>query len=245
MICKNCGYDFEGNFCSNCGQSADTKRIDYGYLTNEVSKGIFQVNRGFLYTLKELVIRPGHSIREFIEGQRKPHYKPLPFLLVTSTIYILWSYLTGTNTVVSDIISGMTGGMTQNEIKENMQRIHWVIKNQTYILLLLLPFFSLASYWAFLKAKYNYFEHLILSFYITGQQMLIYSILASIFFRGYFTQVIPVMLVMVYGVWAYNQFFNKRRFSANLLSILLMHIYMLFLVMTIISIVTMVYSALS
>lgn len=246
MVCKNCGHEFEGNFCPNCGQSAHTKRIDYGYVVNEIPQSIFKLNRGFLYTIKQLSTRPGQSIRGFIEGQRQPYYKPLPFLLITSTIYILVSYLTGANTFLNDLTIGWyTEEGTQQKMEENVKVIHWVSKNQTYILLLLLPLFSLTSYWAFLKAKYNYFEHLVLNFYIAGQQMLIYSILNSLFYQGYFTQIIPSLVVIVYSCWAYHQFFHKRRLLANLLSIIFMHVYILFLVLTILFTAWLIYGALS
>ena len=132
MICKNCGHDFEGNFCPNCGQSAHTQRIDYKYLANEIPQSIFKLNRGFLYTIKELSLRPGQSIRGFVEGKRKPYYQPLPFLFITSAIYILASHLTGANTFLNDLMTGYTGKMTKKEVEENVKMIHWISKNQTY-----------------------------------------------------------------------------------------------------------------
>ena len=92
MSCKNCGHDLEGNFCSNCGQSAKVDKISYGYVLSEIPNSLFQIDHGFFYTVKELFTRPGNSLREFMEGKRKDHYKPLAFLLITSTLYALFDY---------------------------------------------------------------------------------------------------------------------------------------------------------
>ena len=35
-FCKNCGTEFNGNFCSNCGQPAKLKRIDAHYIKHEI-----------------------------------------------------------------------------------------------------------------------------------------------------------------------------------------------------------------
>ena len=49
-------------------------------------------------------------------------------------------------------------------------------KNQTYVFLLLVPLFSIASFLSFRKSKYNFSEHLILNLFILGEQLLIYSL---------------------------------------------------------------------
>ena len=106
MICKNCEQNFNGNYCSNCGQNSNVRKVDYKYLISEIPNSIFQINRGFLFTLKELFTKPGHSIREFLEGKRKNHFKPIAFIIFTSTLYVLAHYFIGNQTFIDDAISG-------------------------------------------------------------------------------------------------------------------------------------------
>lgn len=54
--CKNCENQFEGHFCNQCGQKANVQRINFSYLVNEFSKGIFQIERGLFFTIKELFV---------------------------------------------------------------------------------------------------------------------------------------------------------------------------------------------
>ena len=86
--CKNCNSELNGNYCSNCGNPAILKRIDLHYIKNETS-ALFYLEKGFFYTIKELIIRPGQNIRKFIAEDRNRLVKPITFLIVTSLIYTL------------------------------------------------------------------------------------------------------------------------------------------------------------
>ncbi|OAH73163.1 hypothetical protein AXA65_08850 [Chryseobacterium sp. FP211-J200] len=61
QTCKNCGHRFEGKFCNNCGQTADTNRINYHDLKHQLTHSLFHIDAGLLYTSKQLFIRPGHA----------------------------------------------------------------------------------------------------------------------------------------------------------------------------------------
>ncbi len=79
--CKNCGNQFEGKFCNVCGQKASTYRITWKEVWHHLPHAILHLNEEFLYTVKELTVRPGDMIREYLEGKRKPHFNP--FLMLT------------------------------------------------------------------------------------------------------------------------------------------------------------------
>jgi hypothetical protein len=228
MICKNCDINFDGNFCNNCGQSAKVRKINTKFFFEEIQGSIFQVNRGFLFTVKELFTRPGQSIREFIEGKRKNHIKPLAFLVLTSSLYLLINYLFEHQTIIATAIKGynMADGSSDGALST------FIKNNQTYFILLLLPSFSLASYLAFIKAKYNFYEHIILNLYITGQQMLIYTIFSFID-AGKDEPIValPLILGVAFNSWSYLQFFNKEnRFKKIILTIFT---YIIFILLTI------------
>lgn len=70
MNCKNCNSEITQNFCPICGQSAKPPRIDGKYILQEIWQ-VLQLEKGILYTIKELLTNPGHSIRYFIFYNRK------------------------------------------------------------------------------------------------------------------------------------------------------------------------------
>ena len=216
MKCKNCGHNIGGNFCENCGQKSNIERINFKYILDEFSNTVLQINHGFLYTVKELFIRPGHSIKDFIDGKRKKFYKPLAFAFITATIYFFFNNFIGNDTFVNDAINGW------NDQNNNEKAYSWISENQVYIILLIVPFFSVASYLSFFKSRYNYFEHFVLNVYITGQQMIIYLIFSFITNRDFAT--IPLLLGIVFNIWSYSQFFNNKSKLKKMLLIVLTYL---------------------
>ncbi|BDD09296.1 hypothetical protein FUAX_17280 [Fulvitalea axinellae] len=224
MICKNCENDFEGKFCNNCGQSSEVRKIDFKYLADELANSVFQINRGLFFTIKELFLKPGVTVREFLEGKRQRHSKPLAFLLLTSTLYVLGLLLVGKNTYHGELMEGVLSGFDRPEdASVIISFFHWLAKNHAYAMLLFLPVFSLASFWVFFRSEYNYLEHLILNVYITGEQSMIYLVgsLCVLVFDNYIMQLLPALVGIGYNFWAFKQFFKGgNAFTRMLLTVL-------------------------
>lgn len=234
MECKNCKNTFEGNFCNHCGQNAAVDRLNFRYLFYELPNGLFQLNHGFLFTIKELTFRPGHSIREFLLGRRKPHYRPISFLLLTTALYVLSTYLMDRNTFLDDFVSGFKSGIDDERDRPLLFYLDWLTKNQVYAALVVMPLFSAASFLAFLRSGYNYVEHLFLNIYITGQQMLIYLFLSFIFFKENIFIATPFLVGMIYNMWTFHQFFKDKKFFINLGLVLLTYIIFLIMILSLI-----------
>ena len=80
MQCLNCNNEVKEQFCPICGQKTSTHRFSFSHIFNNgVLNGIFNVNKSLFYTLKELFTRPGHSIREYIQGKRIRHFNALAY----------------------------------------------------------------------------------------------------------------------------------------------------------------------
>ena len=92
LTCKNCGSDRVAEFCSHCGQKTITSR----YTTKSFFikfLSAFNLEKGFLYTIKMLFINPGELINSYWEGKTKSYYNPLNYLLIligAGTVLILW-----------------------------------------------------------------------------------------------------------------------------------------------------------
>ena len=235
-VCKNCGQRFDGTFCNYCGQKSSVRRIDSTYIIDEVTSNLFQVNRGLFYTIKELTVRPGKSINAFLAGKRKQHVKPLSYVLLTSALYVLTAHFLGLNTFSQDFTEGFTSGVTDegNEAASVILSIlNWLTNNHTYSVLLTLPLFSTASYLAFKRSSYNFFEHLILNIYITGHQMLIYLLASFAVTEGSMTEAVPFMFGIAFNFWAFYQFFRTSRPFFRILRTVLTFIIFLLLIIAV------------
>jgi hypothetical protein len=159
--CKNCNHQFEGHFCNNCGQTANTHKMNFHFVWHDIQHGLLHFDKGILFSIKELFTRPGHSIREFIDGKRVSHFKPISLIIVLATVYgILYHYFH-----INLLKTGMTGGIIEgwnnaNKIGEtplDISKINeWFATHYSWTALLLLPFYALGSFLAFRKSDYNY-----------------------------------------------------------------------------------------
>src|SRR5690606_30555540 len=109
--CMECGHagDPGHRFCPACGRQARAPRIDWHYLAEQVRHGILNLERGFLYALCNLLLRPGRLIRDYIDGQRARQVKPLTLLLVTAAAVVLVGRLVAAGDVIGSTISAGAG----------------------------------------------------------------------------------------------------------------------------------------
>lgn len=187
----------------------------------ELSDSIFQVNHGLFYTIKYMFIRPGHSIREFLNGQRKGHFKPIAFALTLSTVYFLVSQLSDKPTLIDDFLSGFSAAGNDTGLTTDKSPIvNWLSDNYAYTTLLMIPIFSLASFIAFLGLNRNYLEHIVINSFITGQQAIFYSIfmvIGGLSGKEDITVLLAVIISILFNCWTFIQFYHMEKKSMVIL----------------------------
>jgi len=224
MNCKNCGYAINGNYCSQCGQDSSIGRINLPNFIHELSESIFQIDKGLFFTIKELFLRPGESLNEFINGKRKNHFKPIAYVLTLSAVYFVITQITHQNTWIDDLLSGWLNGAKEQNVKnEEPIIITWFSKNYAYSTLLLLPLFSLASYLSFFKFDKNYLEHIVINSYITGQQAILYAIFAIMgsFLKNDLVEISSLIVSISYAFWVLWHFFSPTKLMNTILRLFL------------------------
>lgn len=93
--CLNCGNEYTGNFCPNCGQKAKTKRLKLREILADFANSIIGGDNKFANTLRGMCCRPGHMVREYLQGHRCQYYNPLQMLIWIVSIYAVFSFLLG------------------------------------------------------------------------------------------------------------------------------------------------------
>ena len=88
--CHTCGQEFQGNYCPRCGQSARIGRYSFkkAFLLFLDVWGLG--NRGMFRTLRDLILRPGYMIRDYLSGMQMAYFPPfkLFFLLMTLSLIV-------------------------------------------------------------------------------------------------------------------------------------------------------------
>ena len=95
--CLNCGTEFEGKFCPECGQSAETGRFTWRFIIDNLQAAVLGKDGGIWFTVKNLFSRPGAMIFEILNGKRKRYFSPFPMLFFVLAIYVLILSFTGSN----------------------------------------------------------------------------------------------------------------------------------------------------
>lgn len=141
------------------------ERIDGKYIWREfVSVLIFE--KGILFTIKGLFLRPGDTIREFLHHDRNRLVKPIAFLIFTSLVLI----------IIHDILSLKTSPERQYIGSDGIMIVaEWVVENFGLVYILLGIFIGLWTSLFFIKSNFNVYEIIVLVFFTTGIGNLIYT----------------------------------------------------------------------
>lgn len=152
--CLNCGNEFEGKFCPECGQKADTGRFTMRFIFENMVTAILGRDGSIWFTLKSLFARPGEMIVDNLNGKRKKYFSPFPMLFLALTLYILITSVT-TGFMVQEafkegvtVVSQETGENSQQavEVYHTIKRIvSFFINHYTLCFLLTLPLLVVAA----------------------------------------------------------------------------------------------------
>jgi hypothetical protein len=152
QVCKLCGFQGSEKYCSRCGEPYTVKRITLPGLLHDAFHILTHLDKGFVYTMKTLIISPGFMQRNYIEGQRRKHQKPISMFFVCATIAAVCRYW-----VFSVLIKYYhVGSMAE----ANFSHAYMVIFQ-----IALLPLYALITYLLFYKERYNYAEIGVLTLY--------------------------------------------------------------------------------
>lgn len=207
-LCKNCEHVFQGNFCSNCGQKTNTNPIDFGFIVHEVPHSAFHLHKGIFYTIKEMTLRPGKTIKAYIEGKRVNHFPPLTYLLILTSLFVF--------------IKSLQYTLGYREIAKVGQSEYnqFIDKNMLFVFLLLIPFYALIYKLFHFKFKYNYWELLVAQTFVIGHVIFIMLIPQFLFFffpetrnqaKSYF-----LIMVVFFQIFTFYQLFydaSKSKFK--------------------------------
>ena len=222
-ICKNCQHQITETFCSNCGQKK-FKRIDKKYLWDELQYTVFHSNKGLLYSVKTILKNPGKAAREYIEGNRINHYKPILLVFVLSGVATFISYK------ILNLKEVMTAYFAQQAVNSKMtgEMMTFLSSYNAILMLLLLPLFALTTKIAFRKWGNNYYEHVVMNAYILSYYTLISIIIIypiMFFFRNtpdtFFTITqYSILIVPFLLVWFFKEFYKHKPLKAIIVRVL-------------------------
>lgn len=205
--CKNCNHPLHGKFCVQCGQKADTRRIDWQWLLHELQHSIFHVDKGLLYTLKELFARPGIAIRGFLEGKRVRHFRPVALIMILAAVYSVGFHWTGKE-VALQLTSDQSGAVDMKQAMETFMSYY------AFFELCTIPFYAFWSWLLMRKYGHNYTEHLIINSFLGGQRIAINIFTLPFNLLGIWPSLAASMVAyvtyLIYYLFGFAQLYEQR-----------------------------------
>lgn len=225
-VAQNFDIKTKDDFLNQYDKPNNLKRIDRKYILSELVN-VLNFNKGIFYTIKELSIRPGKSIKHFIQKDRSKFVKPISFVILCSIIYtIAQQYL-----INKDFLNEFGRGHIDSlGLKKSalINTFDWTKRNYGYTNILISIFIVFWIKLFFKKLNYNFYEILTFILYVLGFSTLIYSSfivleiitdLRLLFWGG--------IVGFIYSSWAIGQIDNKSKFinyfkgsAANLFGII-------------------------
>jgi len=228
-ICKNCSTEIQLNFCGNCGQKK-AKRIDRNYIKDELQYTVLHMNKGFFFSIKQILKAPGKTAREFLEGNRVNHYKPILLVFVIAGIS---AFLTNTFIHPVEIMQKYSEAHPMKSAFDLNTTNKIIYNYQSFVMLFTIPFMAFFTWLVFKKWGYNYYENVIINAY-----SLVFLLLLSIifvlpiqyFFRGnpelfvIIPTIVSFLLMILMFPWFYINLYDKKSAGDVILRLLLLAI---------------------
>jgi hypothetical protein len=196
-VCQNCGFRGAGHYCPQCGQRYDTHRFTLPHLLHEVFHLFTHVEQGLIYTLKELLLRPGDMQRRYLAGQRTRFQKPFSLFFLACTLTALGQY--GIKSLVARWygVSDDSGDYFR----------HYFALMQVG----LLPLYALITWLFFRRDRYNYAEIAVVVLYSLSLLLNVILLLNALrlIWPHFETRYVELPLVVVYNTWTYLRLFPQ------------------------------------
>jgi hypothetical protein len=214
------------------------------HLGHDVMHAFTHADKGFLFMMIQLFIRPGVVAREYIiEGKRKKYFMPFQYILIIGTIA---AFVVANSHFIEQTTLALGGaGKYSARQLAFMQKINYYqTRYYNFMILAQLPFYALATKLIFRRQGLNFAEHLTLQTFITAQAALISMfIMVAVFLLDHSgSSVLGFMAIVtaLYQVFAYMQFFRVFSFRGFLRSFLVNFIGIFFFVLFVAFIVIIV-----
>jgi hypothetical protein len=205
--CLNCKTKIKGSYCHTCGQKSSTHRLDMkDFILHELVHGVFHFDKGILYTVKEIILRPGKVAKNYIDGKRVAYYN---FFYLTLLLIALLL-------ILKEILHNSTNPIAATPT--DSYRIGAFVANKyfKYVFLSFIPLLVVAAKIMYRSARLNTAEHSIIavthviSFLLILVISNLFNIVCVFIHQEKWSSMNSVLMAVVFlnGIRIYYQVFN-------------------------------------
>jgi hypothetical protein len=192
--CPTCTRPLAGHFCAHCGEKRPT-RSDHTlkHFLGHLLEALTHADGKIFVTLRLLLAEPGRLTADYLQGRRKPHIPPLQIFLLANLVFFLLHPLIGSNTLTTDLNTQLhyTWHHATAESLVAPRLAQRGITFEAYaaifdpaaitlaksLLILVVPFFSLAVMVFYWRQRRNLAAHLTFSLHFSAYWLLLLCVL--------------------------------------------------------------------
>lgn len=259
--CVNCNRPLSPDFkvCPECGQKIKIHRFTITHILHELLHAFTHADKGALHMLKELAIRPGIVLQEYIlEGKRKKYFNPFTLLLIILGFSVFMNSVFHPFQKNQYITQEQMAKAKTKEAKAIYQRVTegqakvnaFMEKRTNIMTFITAPIMALAFWLVFKGKKMNYAEHMVAYLMLSC----ILSLISTISFVPLMTVVpkdwifllvgVNLLIQIAYTTYAYTKLLGLKGFG-DIIMVAAANILGMFFTMLLVMIATIVFFILS
>ena len=250
ITCKNCGHQFTGNFCNQCGEKVYSDHDKtFKHFAGEAFHFLTHFDNKLFRTWWLIMTKPAKVSTDITAGIRKRYYKPINLFIIGVILYLLFPLFQALNMPLKNHFNELHRQVVIYGVKAKMESKHLTYeevekkynekspKIAKLLLLIIIPLGGWALQLIFRNKRRYYFDHISLSaelntfylffnFFIVPLLLTLIFSVARLFGSGYvdFGDSITVPLYFIafgtYCYFAFRRFYNEKLGWAILKSVL-------------------------
>ena len=91
-VCQSCETEYSGNYCPRCGQSSRIGRFSFKTAVLMFLDNWGIGNRGMFRSIRDLMLRPGYMIRDYVSGRQSAYFPPFQMFFILATFSLLLTH---------------------------------------------------------------------------------------------------------------------------------------------------------
>jgi hypothetical protein len=207
-------------------QVREIRRLKWANVGEEVSEAL-NINKGLVYTVVGLTVRPADTIREYLQEGRYRVLNPAKYFVLVVGIILFVATRQGYFDDMSNIINVQVNGdeTEEEQVRKVEQQMgiafqEYFVKYQNFWSIGTIALTAIFTWLFFIKGGYNYLEHVVINTYVFLHSYWIFLI-ALLLNKPWMDYIMPVYFLyyFILLIVVLKQLSGKGWFSAILRSV--------------------------